>query len=667
VEELAQRLLALLVEDAHPSQLRTLEQEHVEARGGAQEAEIRATVDLAVQLRLRLDRYKRRATELSALYDTAGDLSSLRDVERVLQAIVRRSRTLLGTEVAYLMLLDEERGDAYMRVTEGTSTPGFMDIRLELGVGLGGLVAATARPHWTSDYVGDRDYVHAVDDAVLAERLTAILGVPLRVGRRVLGVLFAADRGPRLWAQEEVSLLASLGAHAAIALENASLFQETREAMARLSAAKQVIERHNSALERAADLHERLAALILRGGDLHGIAAAVSEVLGREMLVTDADGRVLARAGADDAALPRGVMSSVHAAIASRATVTTDTQNDACHVTPVVMGDACLGALVLIGGPPPAPPDARALERAAMVTALLWVTQRAQDEAENRVRGELLAQLLSGAAVDSPSLARRAELIGVDLRVPMVVVVARTDDPARLGRVQMEASALVAAARGLMTVQGEALVLFLPGSDPQLLADYVARQLNVHAEERTTVGAAGPVPNLLTLPPYVREAERCVRALAMLGRHGEGASAAHLGVYALLVGEASEELTQQVVANALGELARYDVDRGTSLLETVEQYYEHDGNVAQAAQALFVHTNTLYQRLDRVDQLLGPEWRPAAGRSKSAWHSRSVVFVAESRSCAPGRTSEDQRHMTVLLAAFALVTGLSACANCGFL
>lgn len=608
VEELAKRLLALLVEDAHPSRLRTLEQEHVEACGGAHDAEIRATVDLAVQLRLRLDRYKRRATELSALYDTAGDLSSLRDVERVLQAIVRRSRTLLGTEVAYLMLLDEERGDAYMRVTEGTSTPGFMDIRLQLGVGLGGLVAATARPHWTSDYVGDPGYVHAVDDAVLAERLTAILGVPLRVGRRVLGVLFAADRGPRAWAQEDVSLLASLGAHAAVALENASLFQETREAMARLTAAKQVIEQHNSALERAADLHERLAALVLRGGDLHGIAAAVSEVLDRELLVTDADGRVLAHAGAGDPTMPEGVMSSVHAAVASRATARTDIEGEACHVTPVVMGDACLGTLVLLG-PPPAPPDARALERASMVTALLWVTQRAQDEAESRVRGELLAQLLSDAAVDLPSLARRAELLGVDLAAPMVVLVARADDPARLGRVQIEASALAAAAPGLLTVQGDALVLLLPGSDPQILADHVARQLNVDARQRTTVGAAGPVPDLLTLPPYVREAERCARALAMLGRLGEGASAAHLGVYALLVGEASEELTEQVVAHALGDLARYDADRGTSLLDTVDQYYEHDGNVAQAAQALFVHTNTLYQRLERVDQLLSPEWR----------------------------------------------------------
>lgn len=622
MEELAPQLLACLVEDAAPSRFRRLEHEHVEACQPEQEPGIRSTVDLALRLRLRLDRYKRRATELAALYETAGDLSSLRDVEHVLQAIVRRSRTLLGTEVAYLMLLDEERGDAYMRVTEGTSTPGFMNIRLQLGVGLGGLVAKNATPHWTSDYSTDEGYVHAVDDAVDAERLTAILGVPLLVGRRVLGVLFAADREPRSWAQEDVSLLASLGTHAAIALENASLFQETREAMVQLSRAKHVIEEHNAALERAAELHERLTALVLRGGDLRGIVDAVGELLDCKLLVTDGDGRVLARAGAQvipasegdgarreiDEALPRDVLSSVQDAVTTRATVRVEEGDGACHVTPVVAADTCLGALVLLG-PPPAPPDARALERAAMVTALMWLTQRAQDEAENRVRGELLAELLSGAAMDVPAVVRRADLLGVDLAAQMVVLVATTEDPSRLTRVQVEASALVALAHGLLTVQGDSLVMLMPGDDPQGLAEQAVRRLNVGTRERTTVGAAGPVSDLHRLPAYIREAERCSRALVMLGRVGEGAAAAHLGIYALLAGEASEELTKDFVDQSLGKLVRYDAERGTSLVYTVEQYYEYDGNAAQAAQALFVHTNTLYQRLERVDTLLGSGWR----------------------------------------------------------
>lgn len=45
------------------------------------------------------------------MYETAGDLSSLRDVEKVLRAIVRRARQLLRTDAAYLTPSDEERDD----------------------------------------------------------------------------------------------------------------------------------------------------------------------------------------------------------------------------------------------------------------------------------------------------------------------------------------------------------------------------------------------------------------------------------------------------------------------------------------------------------------------------------------------------------------------------
>jgi len=74
--------------------------------GGLNDEQVTERLVTARTLRRLLDRYKSRAYELSALFDTAGDLSSMRDLEMVLQAIARRARHLLGTDVAYLMLLD---------------------------------------------------------------------------------------------------------------------------------------------------------------------------------------------------------------------------------------------------------------------------------------------------------------------------------------------------------------------------------------------------------------------------------------------------------------------------------------------------------------------------------------------------------------------------------
>src|ERR671930_519479 len=85
---------------------------------------------LALRVRAEMEGRRRREAELSALFETAHDLAGLRDLDSVLQAIVQRARSLLGTDVAYLSLNDPARGDTYMRVTEGSVAARFQQLRL---------------------------------------------------------------------------------------------------------------------------------------------------------------------------------------------------------------------------------------------------------------------------------------------------------------------------------------------------------------------------------------------------------------------------------------------------------------------------------------------------------------------------------------------------------
>ena len=88
---------------------------------------------LALAIRAGIDARRRREAELSALVDTARDLASRSDPGGVLDAIVRRARTLLATDVAYLTLADPERGDTYMRATAGSVSARFQTLRLPTG------------------------------------------------------------------------------------------------------------------------------------------------------------------------------------------------------------------------------------------------------------------------------------------------------------------------------------------------------------------------------------------------------------------------------------------------------------------------------------------------------------------------------------------------------
>ncbi|MEU5865614.1 GAF domain-containing protein [Nonomuraea sp. NPDC047529] len=561
----------------------------------------------ALKVRALLRRRARREAELSALYDTAGDLAALRDLDAVLEAIVHRARQLLATDIAYMTLHDPEQGDTYMRVTDGSISAKFRALRLAMGAGLGGLVAQTATPYATADYFADARFRHKghIDEAVKEEGLVAILGVPLRLGQRVIGVLMAANRSARPFHQEEVSLLASLAAHAAVAIDNARLLQETRNALEELSQAHRTARAHGEAVERAALAHDRMTSLVLRGGGIEDVAAVVTEVLGGSLAVLDDLGRPIT---GDVGELDAGVFE---AAQASRALGRTVRRGDLL-IASVDVGGEPLCTLILRSDDA----DERILERAALVCALLLLFRRSVAEAEGRVRGELLEDLISRP--DSPGLADRARRLGVDLRAPHVVVVARHGGQRE--RAAFWASSHATVRHGLAAGRGEEVVLLLPGVDAGGLAQRVAAELSASLHSPATAGASParlPAPSAGEAPgdgtagardvaEAYQEARRCAEALIALGRAGDGASPAELGFVGLLVGDGRD--VRGFVGRVLGAVLDYDARRGTALADTLSAYFGTGGSPSRTAEAMHIHVNTVTQRLDRIGRLLGDGW-----------------------------------------------------------
>ncbi|MEV4703422.1 helix-turn-helix domain-containing protein [Actinoplanes sp. NPDC049316] len=603
--------LALLAREAAPVEF---ERPLIAARdaglSGAELAELERAKIIALRVRALLERRRRREEELSGLYDTAGDLAGLRDVDAVLRAIVRRARTLLNADVSYMTLNDADRGDTYMRITDGSVAASFQGLRLPPGAGLGGLVALTGTPYATANYAADPRFEHTdeIDAGVTDEGLVAILGVPLRLGAAVIGVLFAANRTERPFAREEVALLVSLAAHAAVAIDAARLLTETRSALAELSAANAVIQAHSESVERAAAAHDRMTALVLRGGGVDDVAGDLVDVLDGALLVLDAHGRELATAKSASwaAGLPVLDPTAVEEAVAASRGEGRSVRRGELYVAAVVAGADNLGALVFHPARELAGADQRILERAAQITALLLLFRRTVADAEAQVRGELLDDLISRPVRDPDALRSRARRIGVDLDAPHIVVVAADDTGEGSRQAVSWARSFAAARSGLTMTRDGRTTLLLPGEDAGAAARLVARELGRVLGRPVVAGGGGPAGGPETVVAAHREAERCAAALRALGRTGTGAGTAELGYVGLLLGERHD--VTGFVRHILGAVLDYDQRRGTALVQTLEAYFGTGGSLARAAEQLHVHVNTVTQRLDRITRLLGVDW-----------------------------------------------------------
>ncbi|WP_233159732.1 helix-turn-helix domain-containing protein [Pseudonocardia sp. MH-G8] len=580
----ALELLRLLAQDAPAERI----EEQTRALATADPESGAVARELALRVRAGIDGHRRREAELSALVDIARDLASHPEPGGVLDTIVRRARGLLGADVAYLTLADAQRGDTFMRATAGSVSARFQALRLPLGAGLGGLVAQTRRPYWTADYPGDARYDHTreIDEAVEEEGLVAICGTPLLVDGEFVGVLFAAHRARRPFARAEVALLGSLAALAAVSLLQSRRAAETAGALAALSSA-------HAGIEQAAAAHDRFAGVVLSGGGVDDIAAALGDLLGCWVAVLDVDGQRLAAHGAvpDEVA---GALAVRRAADSGRLVSTDGT----CAVAVRAVGQR-LGTLVLGGRADLDDGQVRTVERAAMVTALVLLFRLREAEADQRVRTDLLAELLARPAAEvDTTLVERGRLLGLRLQTPHVVAVCR-------GRRRGVAPAAAAAGdgHGLAGEHHGEVVAVVPGRDASAVATRLARHLGGDGTP-VTVGAAGPVVPAAGLRDAHAAARRTTDALTAIGK--SAGSARDLGFAGLVSGTAEID---GYLDRVLGPVASYDARRGSDLLGTLDAYFAAGGSPRRAAGALHVHVNTVAQRLERVTTLLGADWQ----------------------------------------------------------
>jgi len=162
-----------------------------------------------------------RLTEVTTLYSLANQIACSLELERVLETVVEALRRATGCRGCVLFLLDEEANMLDIKAAVGVKPKWRKAAKLRLGEGIAGQVAMTGQPVYIPDTHQCPDYV------VFDPEVRSLLVVPMVSQGRIIGTLNVDDTHPDAFSPDLERLLTIAAAQAAVAITNASLFEET--------------------------------------------------------------------------------------------------------------------------------------------------------------------------------------------------------------------------------------------------------------------------------------------------------------------------------------------------------------------------------------------------------------------------------------------------------
>lgn len=624
-------LVDLLHQDADKGRIAAL-LEHARLLPDASAGKVGLTrgLEQAMAIKDRAQQLQQRERGLLAVLESAQDLTAITDIDRVLQTIVQRARKLVGCDIGYLSIFDADCGDFYVRATDGAFSDQFKHVRVAMDVGVCGYVARNRQAYASSDYEADTRFAHAslIDSAMADENIKSILGVPLLAGDVVIGVLFVGDRYIRSYPAWEKSILSTLAAHASIAIGNARLFEQEQAALREASDTNRLLARRTSDTRVAADAHEQLTALVARGGDLAEVCSMVARMLGGRVVVYDEGEQPVCSSGvgvdtssATSAATLRrsGSQSDdywladrIHAALTEsrtrgRSVSAFEQANECCRVSAVLGGRGMLGALAIFTETPLQEFEVRIFERASMITAVLLLSIERRESAHVLQMSGTVRGLIGQPQHSLTQCAAQLASMGVDVSQPVCLAVIQlaAGQAAYLFK-RMQANPQPSGV--VFDCIGQQLVLL---GSPDALAGAAARAASFVPERASQdlVGVVSePVISPEALPQKYTQLLDCLRLLAVLRRSGNVFQERELSLYATLFkGQDLERISTHMSA-VLGSLYASPGSRQAELASTLLTYFDSGHNARTAAKRLGVHINTVHQRLDAVDVLLG-NWR----------------------------------------------------------
>ncbi len=549
--------------------------------------------------------------ESDTLYRVIGVVASSPDLDRLLTSTVDLLTEATDCHACFIYLLEGSR----LRLRAASKVYAHAVGRIELGLGdsLAGWVALHRTPAFIRENALADPRMQYVPE-LQEEHFQSIVAVPIpaRSGE-VIGVVVLHTVAPREFDESVMTFLAHTASLMAGAIENASLYEATRRRVGALTNLSQLAQEISAASGSREELYRVVTAGVRRL--LH------CESCQLYLLDRDADSLELAaRDPSSDPGSPRQGTAALLALLrqpsrrgarSANAAVADDGRTVVLSA-PVAAGEDQLGLLAAVCSEQPADEAEELLQAVAhqVALALKQVELIERLTGENIIRN-LFEALAAGSVLVAEEAARRARW--EPARAHVFVQIEPTDDGAQsrawpeVGeRIEQRLRRLSPSAFCDISHDNLRALLSLPVSPSEGPLAEIDRALDeLGTGEGLVIGRSALRSGLGEASHSLREAADAVRIARALLPRGGALPYEGLGAYKYLVRLPLDDTPDDVHATAVRRLVEYDARRRTQLVATLERYLLDRRSIATTARALYIHPNTLRQRLERIEQLSG--------------------------------------------------------------
>jgi GAF domain-containing protein len=516
------------------------------------------------------------------LQEIVSTVASSIELAEVLPAVVRLMTDASGVHACFVYLLEDDTR-LVLRAASAPYERQAGKVVLERGESLAWWAIEHGEPAFIRDSALADPRVKYVPE-LEEERFQSLLAVPIvaRSGEAI-GAITAHTEAPREFTDGEVDFVVTSASLVASAIENARLYEETRLRVTELEQLTELAE----AIALADALDELLRTVASETRPLLGARACHVYLLdpSREELdlkASDPESGTarqtlgLAELGPE---LARGGRSSRLA-------------------IPLVANGELIGLLVAEGS---ARIDlGRAV--ASQVAVGIKKVQVIEQLTEKNLIKDFFEELAGGRS--RGDLEGRAARLGCNLDQPHVVLVA---EPWNEGL----ARGVRGVAPGSLFDHREDSLRALVNLSTQSSESFLERLRRIHGEleEPISIGVSSVCRGEESFADGFAEAQQALVGTSVLS--GKPAVLAYddLGAYKYLLRVAVDGGIRDATVDAVAKLSEYDSQRGAQLVSTLEEFLRRHGSISATSEALYVHPNTLRQRLRRIGELSGLDLR----------------------------------------------------------